>query len=84
MIVQCGKSREVYVCTHVRKMSEMAIIAMQGTVHNTGSNEEHHVLSQNKWYGVYRVTKSEVEGDRADLEHIYRDTDEIPLKAERQ
>lgn len=48
MIVQCGKSGQVYVCTHVRKMSEMAIIAMQGTVHNTCSNEEHHVLSQNK------------------------------------
>lgn len=32
MIVQCGKSRQMYVCTHVRKMSEMAIIAMQGTV----------------------------------------------------
>lgn len=29
------------------------------------------------------MTKSEVEGDRADLEeHIYRDTDKIPLRAE--
>ena len=27
MIVQCGKSGQVYVCIHVRKMSEMAIIA---------------------------------------------------------